>query len=242
MIIAPLNQRRAAERPDRRRCKRDRDCLCRLRLNATSESLRQRRIIGDHCQRYGVRTLDIRPHFSYIPHESNLALRDAVRVMPGGRGGCGARGRGLISFALGRSGHHACRHYDRRARCVAGSGKAVGGVTPAPWTVLPTKPGPDRTKGLHTPWAEPWWNAGRRARPRAERAAQAAFPWRDRTPFACGTDDSAFAGVPLPFISFVIARSGSEAKQSRTDLGFSLELDCFAPLVNGLRTLFDIAV
>ena len=26
-----------------------------------------------------------------------------------------------------------------------------------------TKPGPDRTKGPHTPWEEPWWSAGRRA-------------------------------------------------------------------------------
>ena len=85
--------------------------------------------------------------------------------MPGGRGECGARGRGLISLAPGRSGHHVCRHYDRHARCVAGSGEIVGGVTPAPWTVSPTKPGPDRTKGPHTPWEEPWWNAGRRAVP-----------------------------------------------------------------------------
>src|SRR5580693_7252257 len=57
--------------------------------------------------------------------------------MPGGRGEGGARGRGLISLAPGRSGHHVCRHYDRHARCVAGSGYAVGGVTPAPWTVCP---------------------------------------------------------------------------------------------------------
>ena len=52
-----------------------------------------------------VTTLDSRLHFGYIPHESNLALRDAVRVMPGGRGECGARGRGLISSAPGRLGH-----------------------------------------------------------------------------------------------------------------------------------------
>jgi hypothetical protein len=57
--------------------------------------------------------------------------------MPGGRGEGGARGRGLISCAPGRSGHHVCRHYDRHARCVAGSGEIVGGVTPAPWTVCP---------------------------------------------------------------------------------------------------------
>jgi hypothetical protein len=48
-------------------------------------------------------------------------------VMPSGRGECGACGRGLISFAPGRSGHHACRHYDRRARCIAGRGQVRGG-------------------------------------------------------------------------------------------------------------------
>src|SRR5579862_8432781 len=61
--------------------------------------------------------------------------------------------RGGLQPAPGRSGHHACRHYDRCARCVAGTGRGN----------RPTKPGPDRTKGLHTPWEEPWWNAGRRA-------------------------------------------------------------------------------
>ncbi len=106
--------------------------------------------------------------------KSNLALRDAVRVMPGGRGECGARGRGLISLTPGRSGHHACRHYDRHARCVAGSGCRAGGHIRRVGKA-PTKPGPDRTKGPHTPWAEPWWNAGRRARPIAEGAAQAAL-------------------------------------------------------------------
>ena len=45
---------------------------------------------------------------------------------------------------------------------------------PRPLDGLSTKPGPDRTKGPHTPWEEPWWNAGRRARPIAEGAAQAA--------------------------------------------------------------------
>src|ERR1700761_2854888 len=50
----------------------------------------------------------------------------------GARGG--ARGRACNPLP-GRSGHHACRHYDRRAGCAAGSGVIVGGVKPAPWTV-----------------------------------------------------------------------------------------------------------
>jgi hypothetical protein len=36
---------------------------------------------------------------------------------------------------------------------------------PRPLDGVPTKPGPDRTKGPHTPWEEPWWDAGRRALP-----------------------------------------------------------------------------
>ena len=47
--------------------------------------------------------------------------------MPGGWGEDGARGRGLISRAPGRLGHHACRHCDRRARCFAGLGQAKAG-------------------------------------------------------------------------------------------------------------------
>jgi hypothetical protein len=49
---------------------------------------------------------------------------------------------------------------------------------PRPLDGLPTKPGPDRTKGPHTPWAEPRWNAGRRARPIAEGRRKPPSPWR----------------------------------------------------------------
>ena len=51
-------------------------------------------------------------------------------MMPGGRGECGARGRGFIIPAPGRLGHHACRHYDRRARCIAATGPRAGGGNP----------------------------------------------------------------------------------------------------------------
>ena len=54
----------------------------------------------------------------------------------GGGAGGGARGQACNLFP-GRSGHHVPRHYDRGAGCFAGSGCAVGGMKPAPWTVQP---------------------------------------------------------------------------------------------------------
>ena len=48
----------------------------------------------------------------------------------GWRGECGARGRRLVTAAPGRLGHHACRHYDRRARCIAVAGTGAGGGDP----------------------------------------------------------------------------------------------------------------
>ncbi len=133
-----------------------------------------------------------------------------------GRGRCL---RADLQPAPGRSGHHACRHYDRHARCVAGCGQAVGGVTPAPWTVFPTKPGPDRTKGPHTPWEEPWWNAGRRARPTAEGAAQAALSVARRRARWHGVLHSCVCrrSASLLYILTSSLRGAAATKQSRTD-------------------------
>ena len=71
---------------------------------------------------------------TYVP-ESSRPIKDAVaEANCGGGARGGARGR-TCNPLPGRSGHHACRHYDRRAGCAAGSGVIVGGVKPAPWTV-----------------------------------------------------------------------------------------------------------
>src|ERR1700677_3003965 len=100
---------------------------------------------------------------------------------------------------------------------LAGSGCGVGGVKPAPWTPSFTKPGPGRVLGMrYSPWQEPWWNTGRRARPTADGAAQADLdPWRDRTRW-CGADDSASGGGPLPF-SFVLFGGGAERSEAHAD-------------------------
>ena len=104
----------------------------------------------------------------------------------------------------GRSGHHARRHYDRRARCVAGSGCGRRRVISAALVKHPPKPGPDRTKGPHTPWEEPWWNAGRRAAP--SRSGGGAAP------------QGAEVTAQRPFrrsISFIVIARNEETKRSR---------------------------
>ena len=82
----------------------------------------------------------------------------------------------------GGSGHQCLRRHLRtgRVRCSLGwdrQGAVTAARSRAP---RPRKPGleaePGRPDGRS--WREPWWNAGRRARPQ-RRAAQAASPWRD---------------------------------------------------------------
>src|SRR5579863_9068200 len=153
---------------------------------------------------------------------------------PGDAGRLGASavpaGDGVIGFAPGRSGHHACRHYDRRARCVAGSGQGN----------LSTKPGPGRTKGQHTPWQEPWWNAGRRACPIAEGRRKPPCSVARPAPVWCGTDDSATAGVPLSFISL---RSPDEQSEIRDGLEGLLIVPAYRSAHAGYdEGPFDIAV
>jgi hypothetical protein len=134
--------------------------------------------------------------------------------MPDGRGECGARGRGLISSASGRLGHHACRYYDRRVRCSLDWDRRRR-VTPS--RPRPRKHGLGCALGDVSPFGESRGGtpAGERARERKGRR-KPLLPWRDRTPFACGTDDSAFAGVPLPlFLSFVGWAERSEAHAER---------------------------
>ena len=54
-------------------------------------------------------------------------MKDAGRLTAAGGSANGARGSRLVTLAPGRLGHHARRHHDRRARCIAGSGCAPAG-------------------------------------------------------------------------------------------------------------------
>ncbi len=148
--------------------------------------------------------------------ESNLALRDAVRVMPGGRGECGARGCGLISLAPGRLGHQACRYYDRRVRCSLDWDRRRR-VTPA--RPRPRKHGLGCALGDVSPLGESRGGtpAGERARERKGRR-KPLTPWRDPRAVCVREVLPAFAGVPLPY--FFVARmskatSGMDIEASR---------------------------
>ena len=58
----------------------------------------------------------------------------------------------------------ACRHYDRRARCIAGSATRAGGE-PAAFGRVCHEAWPRLSLGMNSPiGTEPWWNAERRAR------------------------------------------------------------------------------
>ena len=122
--------------------------------------------------------LTCRHQYSYI---QRIKSRPQGRrpVMPAGRGECGARGRGFIIPAPGRLGHHACRHYDRRARCsldwdrLGAAVMAAQQIGRVPGSLARAEPRDDRLPGR-----EPWWNAGRRARPQAERRRKPLSPWR----------------------------------------------------------------
>jgi len=131
--------------------------------------------------------------------------------MPGGRGECGARGRSLISLAPGRSGHHACRHYDRHAGCVAGSGQARRRSDPRPLDGFAHEAWPGSHQGTTHPLGRAEVERRQASAPESGKGGASRFLRGATAPVWCGTDDSAFAGVPLPLLFFVIA---SEAKQS----------------------------
>src|SRR6204780_5573894 len=118
------------------------------------------------------------------------------RVLPGG-GASAVPAGGKIHSAPGRLGHHACRHYDRRARCIAVTETAR--AARRSFRAAFGKPGPMLSLRDERPAGETRkWTAGRRARPQAEGGASPLSPWRVPHAACVRAEDNAFAGVPLP--------------------------------------------
>ncbi len=133
----------------------------------------------------------------------NLALRDAVRVMPGGRGECGACGRSLISSAS-RAARASCLPALRPAREVRHwTGKAKAGNARLR-TGLPREPGLGCALGDVSPLGKSRGGtpAGERARERTGRR-KPLLPWRDpRAVFACGRCYPRLPAFRFPYFLF----------------------------------------
>ena len=170
--------------------------------------------------------------------------------MSGGRGECGARGSSLISLTPGRSGHHVCRHYDRHARCVAGSGQIRRRSDPRPLDGLAHETWPGSHQGTTHPLGRAEVERRQASAPDSgRRGASRSFRGALRTRLV-RVVRPAFAGVPLPSFIFVIARSGTsnpnrhDARSLQTGMPRSAaDVDCFASLAmtRKVTSLFDIA-
>src|SRR5579863_9562769 len=127
--------------------------------------------------------------------ESSRPVKDAVRVIPAGGGECGARGR---------------RRHRPRSRAVRAS--CLPALRPAcevrrwKWAGQPVHEAwPGSHQGTTHPLGRAVVERRQASAPDSGRGgASRLTPWREpRAVFACGTDDSATAGVPLSFIFFV---------------------------------------
>ena len=183
---------------------------------------------------------------TFVPFIVTSPIISPARTPPGDAGGegrGGSRGRGCQPRSRAAPGQNA--RPARRPAC--------GLITPAALG----RPGVGNTRSYLVPSQEvrelelsggvrslpqvPWWNAGRRARPRAEGRRKPPFRGAPRTPLACRSWNTASAGVPLPFFYLFVARM-SKAK-SGMGLEASRSYPHIAPLMRatGERVL-DIAV
>src|SRR5271155_5613189 len=199
-----------------------------------------------YCHHFRDIVLDIRHHFRYIAVANQARSQ---RTPSGGRpeGGASAVPAGGVTTRSRAARASACRHYDRRARCIAGTGSGVGGK-PQRLAPHPTKPGPTLSlRDEDSLWREPWWPTGERAR--SGGSAQAGSSWREPHPlvrdmkhcvcrrsasFICRKRDLKSAGSEPKRAYFVIA-SASEAIQCSGSV-----LDCFVASTPRNDALFDI--
>ena len=141
--------------------------------------------------------LDVCLLFSYEDRESSRPQRTLFRRHIGGVGRVRCPRAGLHP-APGRSGHHACRHYDRCARCIAAVGR--GSSSHEAW--------PGSHQGTLPPLGRTVVERRQASAPDSGRAAQAASSVVRAAPAWCGTGCSTFAGAPLPlFLSFFLTSS-----------------------------------
>src|SRR5579884_4277306 len=160
------------------------------------------------------KTLDIRLRFDYMSRSQSRSVKDAFREgIPECASECGARGR--EDTARSRAARaSACRHYDRRARCVAGCGQPARGETRRAWCGGPRSLARRRALGTTTPLGKSRGGTpeGERAPPGARRAFQP-VRWFGPASF----------GVPLPFSVQRGKRKKPEArKKSRRTGDFGL--------------------
>ncbi len=119
---------------------------------------------------------------------------------------------GACYLAPGRSGHHARRHYDRRARCVAGSGSARRRDTPAPFDGSCHEAWPGSHQGTTTPLGKSRGGTpeGELPPPRPSRADEGrgggsaalqmvCADFAQTVCARCGGCGPAFSGVPYSF-------------------------------------------
>jgi len=155
--------------------------------------------------------------------ESNLALKGRRPVMPAGRSECGARGRGFITSVPGRLRASACRHYDRCARCIAVTGARRRRGDPPPLIGAKSREAWPEAEpwGRKSLWREPWWNAGRRARPQAEGGASRFFVARTARRLRAGHETLRLPAFRLPFIwSVIVIEAGNHRRPNLTGSRF----------------------
>ena len=83
-----------------------------------------------------------------------------------------------------------------------------------PVDAVTTKPGPGRALGMrYSPWQEPWWNAGRRARPTADGSAQADLIRGATAPAGAGLTTVRLPAFRFLFSFFVARMERSEIRE-----------------------------
>ncbi len=138
------------------------------------------------------------------------------RVTPAERGEDGSRGRGCHPRSRAAPGQNArpalrpaCGDEEPRCTGTAGVGNAHPYLVPAQEARELELSG-----GVRSLPQVPWWNAGRRARPRAEGRRKPPSPWRAAVPAGTASVNSATAGVPLPlFLSSLRAKRSNPVRR-----------------------------